>query len=243
MKLLSKRNIISFLVIFIIYIILFIFGIVSCVSNKPINVRLSQYIKKDSLLNSFGVTNSYINGKQIININEHTKCSLLANSRFFETDSCFYSIFMITKDGQTIFKTDSILSLGEIKYDKTTQTMVIPLILYQNMDDFSTDGKLLYCDLKTNQSFYVSNQMRNSTAADLQEGGAKCIYISTDTLYSYDLRQHKETPLMFFDIPMMYAVNINQTKEKFSLLFYYNFFEDFMDFNPAKIAEFYNTKP
>ena len=47
-------------------ILLFIFGIVSCVSNKPINVRLSQYIKKDSLLNSFGVTNSYINEKQII---------------------------------------------------------------------------------------------------------------------------------------------------------------------------------
>ena len=219
-------------------ILLVLFCSIFCVAKHPKKIYLDRYMKKDTVLYSFGITNTRMNEKKNIKFNTYARCEFESNSKFEDNDSCFYSVLKIIKDEKCIFQLDSVLSLGNAKYNQATQCAVIPIIFYQNMDAFSTDGKLLCVNFQTEHSFYVSEELRNSTAANITAEGNEIFYISADTLYSFSFNSHKNIPLATFELPLMYSVELNLSKKGISLTYYTDYVDDFINSNRAKNVRF-----
>ena len=209
---------------------LFIMTMVCCLccnsSLQDPTVKIRQSVAKDTLLKSFGILYSDLNKEKIIYLNKRISCMLqpVATSN--------------KEDKHTVCVIDSIISIGKIQYNSKTTRIIIPITKDQNAGYFSTTGEILCFDTDELVSDCIEKNLINSEAVCFSNSGLFCLYISADTLFTYNFSTKEKKAIFTFDIPMMYSVELKLKNNILTLLYYSNFVEDFEDFNPAKIATF-----
>ena len=149
-----------------------------------------------------------------------------------------YFRLKLSKDKNTIYLIDSILSVGKILYNSRTTGIIFPIIKYQNVDDFSTTGESLYFNVDELLSDCIEKNLENSEAVCFDNSGLFCIYMSADTLFTYNIATKERKSILTFDNPMMYSVELKLKNNILTLIYYSNFVEDFSAPNPAKVIKF-----
>lgn len=221
--------------------LLFIITMTCCiccnsVRNNP-TVKIRHSMEKDTLLKSFGTSYIDLKGYTTIHINKRTSCFLqpLVTSNKGETH---YFRLKLNKDKNTIYLIDSILSVGKILYNSRATGIIFPIIKYQNVDDFSTTGEILYFNADELLSDCIEKNLENSEAVCFDNSGLFCMYMSADTLFTYNIATKERKSIFTFDNPMMYSIELKLKNNILTLIYYSNFVEDFSAPNPAKVIKF-----
>ena len=193
--------------------------------NNP-TVKVLHSMEKDTLLKSFGILYIDLKGDTIIHINKRTSCFLqpLVKSDKGETN---YIRLKLNKDKNTVYMIDSILSVGKI-----------PIIKYQDVDDFWTTGEIQYFNTDELLSDCIEKNLENSEAVCFNNSGLFCLYMNADTLFTYNIATKEKKSIFTFNNPMMYSVELKLKNNILTLIYYSNFVEDFSDLNPAKVINF-----
>ena len=204
--------------------------------NNP-TVKVLHSMEKDTLLKSFGILYIDLKGDTIIHINKRTSCFLqpLVKSDKGETN---YFRLKLNKDKNTVYMIDSILSVGKILYNSRTTGIIIPIIKYQDVDDFWTTGEIQYFNTDELLSDCIEKNLENSEAVCFNNSGLFCLYMSADTLFTYNIATKEKKSIFTFNNPMMYSVELKLKNNILTLIYYSNFVEDFSDLNPAKVINF-----
>lgn len=221
--------------------LLFIMTMVCCLCcnsfHQDPTVKIRQSVAKDTLLKSFGILYSDLNKEKIIYLNKRISCMLQPVATSNKEENNYFRL-KINKDKHTVCIIDSIISIGKIQYNSKTTRIIIPITKDQNAGDFSTTGEILCFDSDELVSDCIEKNLINSEAVCFSNSGLFCLYISADTLFTYNFSTKEKKAIFIFDIPMMYSVELKLKNNILTLLYYSNFVEDFEDFNPAKIATF-----
>ena len=221
--------------------LLFIMTMLCCLccnsSRQDPTVKIRQSVAKDTLLKSFGILYSDLNKEKIIHLNKRISCILQPVATSNKEENNYFRL-KINKDKHTVCVIDSIISIGKIQYNSKTTRIIIPITKDQNAGDFSTTGEILCFDTEELVSDCIENILINSEAVCFSNSGLFCLYISADTLFTYNFSTKEKKAIFMFDIPIMYSVELNLRNNILTLLYYSNFVEDFSNSNPAKIATF-----
>ena len=210
--------------------LLFIMTMVCCLCcnsfHQDPTVKIRQSVAKDTLLKSFGILYSDLNKEKIIYLNKRISCMLQPVATSNKEENHYFRL-KINKDKHTVCVIDSIISIGKIQYNSKTTRIIIPIT--KEILCFDTDELVSDC---------IEKNLINSEAVCFSNNGLFCLYISADTLFTYNFSTKEKKAIFIFDIPMMYSVELKLKNNILTLLYYSNFVEDFEDFNPAKIATF-----
>ena len=207
--------------------------------HKNPSVKIRQSPERDTLLKSFGISYIDLKGYKIIHINKRTSCILQPLVSLNKGEANYFRL-KIDKDKNIVYQIDSILSVGKIQYNsKKTTGIIFPITKYQNADDFSTVGEIQYFNTTELQSDCIERNLKNSEAVCFDDSGSFCLYMSADTLFTYNIATKEKKSIFTFNNPMMYSVELKLKNNILTLIYYSNFVEDFSDLNPpAKVINF-----
>ena len=153
-------------------------------------------------------------------------------------------VLLCHKDESIEVVTDSVryilpdaLQVGFVSINSDSSIILIPVVDYQNPDDFHIEG-YLYAFFITSQKLERMFPLYNSVAATVDKHD-NYYYVSSDTLYSVNILTKESSVLCVFDEINMcsYKICIN-TRGYYELVYIQDYYKDILENSPNKKAKF-----
>lgn len=148
------------------------------------------------------------------------------------------------KDESIEVVTDSVryilpdaLQVGFISFNSDSSIILIPVVDYQNPDDFHIEG-YLYAFFITSQRLERMFPLYNSAAAMVDKQN-NYYYVSSDTLYSVNILTKESSVLCVFDEINMCSYKICiDTRGYFELVYIQDYYKDILENSPNQKVTF-----
>lgn len=177
----------------------------SCKDNIEINVNLSALSSKKIIgkpyveLKTFDKVGEKDSLKIARNLYIALDAKIILESQNDYESNIVLSDLTIKFNNKSIFKRDSILTVGIIEYNKKNDLLILPIIKSQNPDDFKTNSDLILFNLRTKQEHVLKESLTDCSTAFFSINGESIFYLNSGDLIKLNYLNGSESRVIHFE--------------------------------------------